>query len=259
MKNLLSQLTFHFHYFKYKKFYLLLSLDMLFIISLILINIIAESFATKVTSLGSLLFALFLVFIIVLSIYSFIKSYFYITLTKEKSFKKYSLKNIINNERPFQMILWKHGIVLLIVSIISFTLVLISSQLIKKAVLIQYVAITERIAMIIITTITYFIFIHFHNYDTENLFIALWKGIKSSFSNIGKLIYINITLILGVYLIYNLVSYIFRFIYLKLYSNILLLSSIFNRFDMIYLYLTLALLLVFNKLIAYNVQPKSLK
>jgi hypothetical protein len=244
-KKLLPKFLFPFQYFKYKKLYLLLGYDFLFITTLILLGNFSGSITDKINSLGTGVFISILILGLIGIIYAMIKYYFYETL---------------NQKRPYLMILWKHSVALIILFISSLVIVAIITQLIKKIFMTQYIDISQRVIAILIPIIAYIIFVNYHNYDKDKILKGLIKSIKTTFSNkIVKIIYTNLIFTIIIYLFYNLIVYGFKFIHLKIYDNVYLLNLLFERIGIVSIYLLLIIILTFNKLIIYNIKPEQIK
>jgi len=242
--NIIDKAIEPFRYLKYKKFYILAAHDLVFIGLMFLISIVTESLSAKVVSISTALFASIASVILMASAYSVIK-YNYYSLIKKKS--------------SIWSIAWKHTLAFTVIAVFISLLGGLAYRGIPQLFTVSSVDTFKLITRYLTIVLIYLLFLNFQPYD-KKVFKGIWNAIKNLFSKLTcKIVYVDLAYIISIYVIYNILAYLFRFMLLNIYSNIKVLNTIFDGFGLIAISVLIITLMAINKLIIFEISPKRLK
>ncbi len=252
LKNFLSKYFFPFIYFKYKKFYKLISLDMVFMFSILSIFLIMSFFSNSILSKGISIKVFFsALLLLILWTLSMVLVYFIV---------KYLFYKSIKQEHKFKSIMWKHGLAFILTPLLIFILIYIFNLLINILFIQQKVEGFVKIMVKIFIILGYILFLNFQTFDKGRFFPGYWSGIKSIFSKKSViLIYTDAIVIFLGFGVYYFSHYILRFIFFTLLNNVKLFNMIMPKIFLVIPFILLGLLLTVNKLIVFEMKPKELK
>lgn len=220
-------------------------LDALFILGLYVINLLGGFLLIYAKNLAIAIFTVIILLFLILVNYTYFKFLQYKKI--EKKIHHYEL-------------LGKHIFIAIILGILVFLLVGIMLKIIEFTFQIIHVETIQRIIAFVIIIYVYLLFLNSHNHDHHHSLKAIFMSVKTlKLKKILKILYIDLTYILIVYLIHNLVMFLFQFLFVKLNAPSNVLNPIYTFIETsLFIILTIAILSM-NKVIIYQKDTKNEK
>ncbi|MFT4304113.1 MAG: hypothetical protein ACMXYG_06100 [Candidatus Woesearchaeota archaeon] len=227
-----KQLLTVFKNFKDKKFYFTYGLDIIFLLIVLQIGNFAESASSRIISMSSAFNITIIIFLGIFFAYSILK-YFFL--------------RIINIEKSFITILWKHGLAFLVIFIILFLLAVLPTWIINN-VFIETSQPYLRIGLVVfLFLLGYLSFLNYQPYTNKKFWFSLWKGFKDIKKKLLIIIGSNFLIVLVAYLLSNIILLFF-----KIFSTTHEAYYIYETLNSIIIFLTLACWLTLNKMIVFK-------